>query len=282
MKKAILLLSAILFLSANTHAQTFLNIGNSDGFEIFAPKGDANVRIGNAVLARVVEVNAERQLGFAWVVLAACDGSWVSTPIQSTIKTLELVTPQIIYKYSKETDLPIPYQSAFFVPTKQQNLQYVKAISRNAAALCKTAEKEPRNILIPVVRTEKDSTTDSSTAILSGTSIWSKNTIELWLRVSDFKQVPYLDEKGNEMENQGRKITRPEATGAMQKIRAIINCKDRLLTYSELIEYPNSNAAPKRTSFPRDPLERNSVIPGSSGEALLDSVCTLYGTKEGR
>jgi hypothetical protein len=67
-----------------------------------------------------------------------------------------------------------------------------------------------------------------------------------------------------------------QLTGRYSLTRAACDCKQRTSGFYQLTDYQPGVSDAKTSSVDRDRLRFSPVVPGSVGETMLDSVCTLY------
>lgn len=68
-------------------------------------------------------------------------------------------------------------------------------------------------------------------------------------------------------------------TGTHEMHRTAFSCSLRRLRTYQIIEYNKAGNSTKTADVPREKLELLDVVPGSVGEAQLDTVCAIYGGK---
>lgn len=279
------LAASVLFMAlAPTHSvfaqtPTFLDLGLHGNFRIFVPTGTANSRVGNAVLVRPLLIGQGRAISYSPQLLVACNGSWISSAIQTSYKFDGTPTALELFKIAKEKEESLPLEEVSFQPIEETQLFYAKPIARQASALCKTAGKEPRNTLIPIAEASKKNDTGLSTAVVLGTSTKIGQTVDVWSRATTFRLVPVILNDGTTWTIDGEIQKNKEPTGTYSMERTAVHCKERTIGAYDTADYEEKGVTPKTRSVPREKLALSSVIPGSVGEGLLEAVCILYGPK---
>jgi hypothetical protein len=268
-------LSLTLVVAPNALAQsTQRDLGMLGSFHYALSSASSNVRLGNAVLIRVMSLSDS--FGVAMQVMVGCDGSWMTRPFQLTILPRAEATFQILERKAKAGDDPVPLDVVDIHPTSESEAVYAKGVARHAAELCKTASKEVRNVLVPVGRSQADASgLQTSVALVSGTAEKRGGRLDIWVRHSLFKEEPSRGPGGAQIFLDGTPQTSRVLTGSYAMLRHSLDCTQRTSRVYEMAEYTAGIATPKTQSMSRDGAS-NSVIPNSIGEAILDSACKLY------
>jgi hypothetical protein len=257
---------------------SFIELGASESYRFAALQGSSNYRVGNAILVRLAAIAKKDGVSFSPLVLAACDKSWITTAIQTAYK-FDKATFEELLTYGKESEESLPLDAVAFQSTEETQLLIAQPLFRRVPELCKAAGKEPRNILVPVAETTKKDDTGTSIAIVLGTASKTGLSVDTWSRTTYFRLVPILNKDGQPWEYNGEIQKKKEVTGKYSMERSAYNCKEKSMGTYESAEYDEQGSTPKSSSLPRDKLAFSSVIPGSIGEAKLDAVCALYGSK---
>ena len=265
-RKQVIALFAVLAVSQDASAAAPIIESAAGGYKITIPYGAENKRVGNAVITTIQWTNGPDDTETDRV-LAACDGSWYA-----------LLDVAWVYKgenmISFSTDLPL--EPVIFTQTSDSSALYAGSLKKHAAQLCKMAGAEPRNFVLPVaVGSTRSEDKSTSSALLLGTRTKSSGSIELWIRTSEFEYKPTLDSSGNPMQIAGKPQFTKVATGNYNLHRAGFDCRNRTVSTYQVVSYVG-DAAPKEYSIPRDKVEPDAAIPGTVGEAELETVCKLY------
>lgn len=285
MKRLISIFSAIFISSLSTEAQSTppIEIGIIGNKHVAVSAASANQRVGDGLLIRVHllsqpnKVGARYRLGESYVLLVACDGSWISTPIQSTFQLAESGKSfSDLESYAKSFEVNIPLDMAKFEIPSDSELEFAPLIAKSASYSCRTAAREPKNFVIPVGLSKTIGEVYSSYGIVLGTQSREKNLIDIWTRTTDYAFVDILDEDGKPYEVDGLVKKRKENNGRYIMQRGVFDCKNKSVAPYETIVYDPKNSSPESISTPRDKAIQTSIVPNSVGEAELDAICRLY------
>lgn len=273
-----LLAGALTAASSVTSAQTgsFINLGTIGSFKTYAGSGSNANRIGNGVLLFVHQISGE--FSTSAQVVAACNGSWLSTPFRfayveaPNVSAAETAAREQVPRYPIE-----PIDLADW--SQQTEIQFGAALKRHVKEICRTAAAEPRNWAIPVsIFAEKTEDSGGSISFLSGTIVRKGAVIEAWTRTSYFTREPIMVQGKPFLIGEVAQHTK-KATGAYDMKRISVHCTDRQMTTYQTIEYDIKGITLNEISVPRDRAEFSAVAPGTVGEAQLDALCRIYGGK---
>ena len=150
-------------------------------------------------------------------------------------------------------------------------------VKAHALRLCKNASSEPRNLIIPIAITpERNNEASTSTGIVTGGSIIRGNSVDIWVRKSEFRYAPLVDEDGNARMLDGVAQRYRTPTGDYTMSRTTFNCVELTSATYEYLQYSNNNSTPTSQSLSRENARPSPVVPGSIGEAMLEATCRIY------
>lgn len=261
--------------TAQAHQQP-IEIGAVNGTKLAVSAGTENQRVGKAVLAHVQGNLTDINVVTSHTVLLACDGSWISTPVQFAAQFNKTAGFSEIERYGKSQEDEIPLDRIFFQGKDESDLDFAAILTKRAPQICKTAGHEPRNILIPVASTVDKDGTGGSMAIVLGTSAKNGNIIDLWIRTTDFKTVPKLDDQGIPITVAGKVQMHRVPVGSYSLGRGAFDCRNREFGFYHSVSYAGPNATPTSDTVQRANLRLSPAVPGSVGEVELDAICKLY------
>lgn len=249
-------------------AEPILDLGRNDGHQISVTLGSANKKVGNAVLVTLYSVSGS--LSIKSNHLIACDGSWITSGIKPSIS----VRTKPFTPYSEESAELDPVD---FFDSADAGKVYGN-VKAHASKLCKTASSEPRNFIIPIAITpERNNEASTSSGVVTGGSIIKGDSVDIWVRKSDFRYAPLVDEDGNARMLDGVAQRYRTRTGDYSMSRTTFNCAELTSATYEHLQYTNNNSTPTSQSLPRENARSSPVVPGSIGEAMLEAVCRIYG-----
>lgn len=236
------------------------------GYKITIPYGSENKRVGNAVVTKLQWTNGPGEIGTD-IVLVSCDGTWYALlDLAWVFMGKEMI--------SFSTDLAL--EPIEFSQTADSIAVYAGALKKHAAQLCKSAGPEPKNVLLPIaISSAQGGGKPASSALVLGTRPKSTRPVEVWIRTSEFEYKPVLDSSGNPMYVSGKQQFKKVATGNYTLTRSGYDCQNRTVSSYQTVAY-RDDASPKEYSLPRDKVEAQAVIPGTVGEANLETICKIY------
>jgi hypothetical protein len=254
-----------------------IEIGTIKGNRIAVSAGAGNYRVGNAALVRLLTIQENSLTSTGMTLLVACDGSWISDSIQFAAQFNTKPSFAEIEEYSRANDETLPLARTNFTKIAESTLYFAEPLARKASAICKTASREPRNVIIPVAGYKEKDDLHASVALVLGTSVKRGDVIDIWMRTTWYKRVPILDTNGFELKSpDGEVMANRKVTGKYSLDQTAYDCRNRTMGVFQSAEYESSTSTPVSQSVPREKLRLSSVIPGSVGEAQLEAVCRLY------
>lgn len=261
-------------------SQLPIEIGSDKSGRIAVSAGAVNQRAGNAALVRLLKISNDKSPAFAYTVMVACDGSWVTTGIQAAVKLDNRLSFEELESYAKSQEEAVPLGVMEFQNVGESELFYASLLAKKAPQLCKSAGRERRNTLIPVAGADKGDDTGTYLALLLGTAVKKGSVIDIWTRTTSFKRVPYLDANNQPLELNGVVQKKTETTGRYILDHTAFDCRNRTMGTYESAEYAASGMTPVSFAVPRDQMKPSSIVPGSVGEMMLDAVCRIYGDRK--
>ena len=262
---------------AKIDSSGFLDLGIVRENHLFLPLGPTTYRVGGGVFVRVVTYTKVHNIATVVSLLLACDGSWISGalrldpfPARTEISLTAILQDAI----AREESLPL--EPIFLEQSSKSQLFFGKILTRQAATICESAAPEPRNQLIPVALTVADGDTGESFALVTGTTSRNGQTIDIWTRISQYKEAPFVDPEGKPIKSSGESLRFKEVTGVHTLVRRAFDCKARTTAAFEVFDYTATGKVSRSESESRETLRLTSVVPGSVGEALMDMACSLY------
>ena len=238
-----------------------------DGTILTIPDAQEAQRVGNAVMFKV-EWNRGLRLQGKKLILLACDGSWISI-IDSSLT----IKGELVFNFSDNVLLDKIVMS----PISAAPVSGAAILAKRAGQLCKTKRNEPRNFLVPVAESNDKESDYTSFGIVLGTASRKGDIVELWIRQTSYTIRPMLGQDGKPLEINNIVQTQKVATGKYIMVREIFDCRGRKLGVYETSEYSGINSTPKLWSMPANQIKLTNVIPNSIGDALVDTVCAIYG-----
>jgi hypothetical protein len=278
-KKHLFIIFAIWAPVAFSQDRPPVEIGNYQGYRIAVSNADGNQRVGNGALVRVLMSHTELKVSISHRILLACDGSWISSPIQSTIQFDNPMTFLEQEIFSVKQDESVPLDGVDILKTSESKLIYSNILSRRAQLICKNAGKEPRNVLIPVAESSAIDGVGSSVSLILGSSAKVSTAIDIWARTTWYKFVETKNSDGIPVEGGADSRKTKVATGKYSLERRAFECRERSMATYQSVKYEIGKSTPESSSWPRDKLQLDAVVPGSVGEAQLDAVCALFGDR---
>lgn len=264
--------------SSVAQAQTgsFVNLGTSGSFKTYAGSGSNASRVGNGVLLFIHQISDDYSSSAQ--ILAACNGSWLSSPARFAY--VEALNVSAAERAAREQVPRYPLDPIDLKDWSQQNeVQVGAALRPHIKEICRTAAGEPKNLAIPVSSfAEKTDDLGGSIAFLSGTIVRKGAVIEAWTRTSYFNREPILVQGKPFMVGGVAQHTK-KATGAYDMRRIAVHCTDRQMATYQTIDYDVNGNSSNEITVPKDRVEFLAVAPGTVGEAQLDALCRIYGSK---
>ncbi|MFZ6638417.1 hypothetical protein ACO0LL_01685 [Undibacterium sp. TC4M20W] len=164
-------------------------------------------------------------------------------------------------------------------PISASTLSVAPVLAKRSVQLCKTTGKEPRNFVIPIAESNEKGSNYTSFGILLGTANRMGDTVDIWVRQTEYTKQVIIDQDGKPLEFNNVVQTKKVVTGKYTLAREIVDCHARKIGIYEVSEYDGVNGAPKSWSTPRNQLSLSSVIPDSVGETIVEATCAIYGPK---
>lgn len=264
-------------LPAKIDSSGFFDLGIVNDSHLFVPKGPAHYRVGSGGLVRAITYTKEQNTAIVVSLLLACDGSWLTGALRwEPFDAGTEISLAAILKDAIAREEPLLLEPVIFAKSSESQFFFAKTLLRQASSLCKTADQEPRNLLIPVALAEADGDIGESFALLTGTASKTGQEIDVWIRITQYRKVHRLDSEGKPIKFMGELLSFKDATGAYTLVRRAFDCKVRTTSAFEIVDYEATGKVVRSVSEPRETLRLTPVVPGSVGEALMDVVCSLY------
>ena len=270
------LLALFLPICVTAQAQVPVLLSASGDYRIAYSAPAQSSRIGNAVLLRYYSFNTAKNFGTSAQVLVACDGSWISTTFRDVFHFGEPLTlaQQEAEARSKESPM-VPF-AIEQTSIGASEVALAEQFARKAPVLCKSANREPKNSFVSISRSGEEKDTFQTTMLVTGTSAKVDGAIDVWLRRTEYQQIPMKGVDGKPWELDGKVQKSPEATGKYMLIRSAFDCKLRQIGTYEQSVYEAGKVTPDSDAIPRAKMRMSSAVPGTVGESQLDWICALY------
>jgi hypothetical protein len=201
--------------------------------------------------------------------LAACDGSWVSKPVNREFTfdagdDLRAQQAEMLVRLQRPIDGPTEIYD-WSDPSAP-----ITALRDSVMKLCKTARVIPKNLLVPVASTEV-----VAYSVVSSTATRKGTMVELWTEMSNFRREP-MAFNGKPFIQDGKEVLHSVFTGAKTMRREIINCGNRTSAVSTAVFYESGAKDPETVNIPKNRLEFAEPVPNSIGETMVDFVCKVF------
>lgn len=258
-------------------AQTATKIHSQAGSDYYLAGPPDLVRVGSAVMAKIYDF--ERDYGHLTSsrVLVACDGSWISTMFLHSFdlgNEKDNILARISRLRGNESSLDrVPIEQTSIAAS---GVPVARALFNRAKSLCASANREPRNFLIPVAASSDKSAEPRTDSIVTGTASRDGSEVDVWIRKTEYKKTARTRLDGTPILRNGSPLYDFEANGNYTLARTAYDCRARRMGFYELSHYKDGADRPESVSSDRTRLKFSSVVPNSVGETLLDWVCQLY------
>lgn len=157
MKKLTLLVALVMF-SAGTLAQQsgFISLRTNNGPQVFVGTGANAQRIGSAVQTHFHVSQIDPPLAWSGRVLFSCNGSWISSSVQTTMHDNTGRSPAEFETLFRANEEKTPLDSVVLNDWQTSQLFIASALRPHVNTICKNAATEPRNYQIPVSEYNED------------------------------------------------------------------------------------------------------------------------------
>ena len=257
-------------------AQNLQKIATTETLDFYIRPYNLATRVGSAVMVKMYAINRNNKYGYSHRVLLNCDNKWISTTFFDNFHFETLSGPQ---EFIDRLDRKEPEYDRVAIEQATigaSELKYVDALSKRTAAICKSANREPRNTLIPISSSAQEGDLGKTYELVTGTSSKVGKELDVWLRTSEYKRNEIKDSDGKVLLVDGQAQYSYERTRSYAMRRSAFNCEQRKLTTYEISTYTGDSATPNSEVYDRDKIKLTSAVPGSIGESQLEWICALY------
>jgi hypothetical protein len=271
-----ILASALVLLHFSAVAQNLQKIATTETLDFYLRPYSLATRVGSAVMVKIYAVNRNNKYAYSHRVLLSCENKWISTTFFDNVFFENLSGPQ---DFADRLDRKEPEYDRIAIEQTTigaSELKYVGALSKRTAAICKSANREPRNTLIPISSSIQEGDIGRTQELVTGTRSRVGKEIDVWLRTTEYKRSEIKNTDGSTFLIDGQIQYSYERTKSYSMRRSAFDCEKRKLTTYEVSTYTADSATPNTEAFDRDKVKLTSAVPGSIGESQLDWVCSLY------
>lgn len=252
-----------------------------DLFAYYVALGQSNMRIGNAVLVRIIHwlrVGVENHGLDTHFVLVGCDGTWIARSFVGNFDRMsEWLSVDQDGRYG-----PGKWGTSSRV-MRFENLEnvnhptslYVAQLGKLAPTLCTTARREEEGLDIPLTFFPKGREGVTGYWLQSGTLQSDSGRLSIRIKQGVVREFD-LSAGGKVLKDEEGKPVRDSvferATGL---IDVDLSCKDRVLRISRIVDLDQRGAVAQIRQS--ESAAFFTPRPYSSGMAIIDQVCKIYG-----